>query len=117
MWLWGKNGCCRVRYVNGKPEAWKPDNEVLAEKNILFMFEDSLHRIWIGTKEELFRVENNQVISVRKGITFWDVQEIGDEMYFVNESGLDIFSNQQSSFVSFIPITRTTKMEYVRSCL
>ncbi|WP_320978197.1 two-component regulator propeller domain-containing protein [Bacteroides sp.] len=117
VWLWGKNGCCRVRYVNGKPEAWKPDNEVLAEKNILFMFEDSLHRIWIGTKEELFRVENNQVISVRKGITFWDVQEIGDEMYFVNESGLDIFSNQQSSFVSFIPITRTTKMEYVRSCL
>ena len=27
VWLWGKNGSCRIRYVDGKQEAWKPANE------------------------------------------------------------------------------------------
>lgn len=118
VWLWGKNGCCRVRYADRKPESWTPENEVLAKKNILFVFEDSLQRIWVGTKGELFRIEGNQVVSVRKGTTFWDVQEVGDDLYFVNETGLDIYNNGQSAFLSFVPITtRTVKMEYVRSCL
>lgn len=117
VWLWGKNGCCRVRYVHGKMEVWGTDIAELAKKNILFVFEDSLSRIWIGTKGELFCVCGNQVDSMQKAMTFWDVQEIGDELYFVGESGISIFDNQQSSFTSFVQINHTTKMHYVRSCL
>ena len=117
VWLWGKNGSCRIRYVDGKQEAWKPANEVLAEKNILFVFEDSSRRIWVGTKDELFRIDGNRVLSIQKGTTFWDVQEIGDELYFVNETGFAVFNDRQDSFVAFIPITHTVKMEYVRLCL
>ena len=38
VWLWGRKGCCRVRYVNGKMEVWKPDNDVLAKKRVWFVF-------------------------------------------------------------------------------
>lgn len=116
VWLWGRKGCCRVRYVNGKMEVWKPDNDVLAKKRVWFVFEDSQSKVWIGGEKELFQVIDNSTFSIQKGVSCWSVQET-DNLYFVGENGIMIFDNKKSSFLPVIPVPQMSKISYANSCM
>jgi len=116
IWLHGKKGCCRVRYINGEMVAWKPNNNTLADRLVKFVFEDSRGRVWIATEKELFQVTGNEVVSMYSGATFYTVQEI-DNLYFVGENGVVVFDNKKSKFLPTIAIPQMKKILYAYSSL
>ncbi|MFV0325842.1 MAG: two-component regulator propeller domain-containing protein [Bacteroides xylanisolvens] len=116
VWLWGDKGCCRVRYINEKLEAWTPDNEKLNKQPVSFVFEDSIHRIWIGARKELFLVENGEVNPMLEGTTFFNAQE-ADDLYFVGEDRIVIYDKEQSLFLPFVPFADGRSVVHARSCM
>ncbi len=116
VWMWGDKGCCRVRYVNGKMETWKPDHEKLFEQPILCVFEDSNRRVWIGSREELFMVDGDVVHSMLKGTTVFNVYE-ADNLYFIGGNSIIIFDNKRSSFLPAIYYAKDRASTHARSCM
>lgn len=97
VWMWGNKGCCRIRYVNGKMEAWSPKDEKLHNQPVSFVFEDSDHKVWIGAREELFMVTGDKVESMLKGMSFFNAQE-GKDLYFIGGGFIAIFDRSRLSF-------------------
>lgn len=116
VWMWGDKGCCRVRYVNGKMETWKPDHEKLFEQPILCVFEDSNRRVWIGSREELFMIDGDVVHSMLKGTTVFNVYE-ADNLYFIGGNSIIIFDNKRSSFLPAIYYAKDRASTHARSCM
>ena len=114
VWMWGNRGCCRVRYVNGKMEVWKPEDEKLRSQKISFVFEDSEHKVWIGAHEELFRIADGKVDSMLKGVTFLNAQE-GSDLYFIGGGGIVIFDRARLSFSPIIYYDKENPSAHSRS--
>lgn len=114
VWMWGNKGCCRVRYVDGKMEAWKPDNEKLHNQPVSFVFEDSEHKVWIGAREELFMVADGKVSSMLKGLTFFNAQETSD-IYFVGEGYIVSFDRKRLTFSPAIYYEKEHSPTHARS--
>ncbi len=95
VWLWGnRQGCCRIQHSAGALQPWWLDEKVLGGHSVLFVFEDSQHRIWIGTNEELFMVSSQTVRSMSKGY-FYNAYESGDQLFFVNNNKIVVFDGRQ----------------------
>lgn len=116
VWIWGDKGCCRVRHIDNRLEAWSPAHAKLDGKPVSFIFEDSEHRIWIGGREELFMVAHDKVNSMQEGITFFSAQEAGD-LYFVAGDRIVVFDNQRKCFQPAVPFAQKEKISHARSCL
>lgn len=115
VWLWGKKGCCRVRYTDGRLEAWQPGNKALAEGSVSFVFEDSRNRVWIRAGKDLFQVTGDEIAVMLKGTTVWDIQEEND-LYMIGESGVIIWDNDKSSFLPVIATPWPEKVAYAHAC-
>lgn len=85
VWLWGDEGCMRVRYTHGKHETWCP--ETGTNKEILFLREDAGGRIWMGTPQALYLVEGDRVSLLRQG-RYWDALPVGEEIYLAGDQEL-----------------------------
>lgn len=103
LWMWGKEGCCRVNYTDGMPVSQLFHTEDLSSGHILFVFEDSRQRRWIGTQKALYCVEANQTKQIREE-RFWDAAQSGDELYFAGEKGLTVLNAVNRTFISSIPL-------------
>lgn len=114
VWLWGKKGCCRVRCVNGRLEAWEPDSEALKEGSISFVFEDSQNRVWIRTGKDLYQIVEDKVSVMLTDFTIWDVQE-EEDLYMIGENGIIIWDNDNSLFLPVVPMPWQEKVTYARS--
>lgn len=114
VWMWGNKGCCRVRYSDGKMEAWKPDYEKLHSQSVSFVFEDSDHRVWIGAREELFMIDGNNIKSMLKGHTFFNAQEAGG-LYFVGGGYIFTFDRNRLTFSPAIYYDKEHSLTHARS--
>lgn len=85
VWLWGDEGCMRVRYIHGKHETWCP--ETGTNKEILFLREDAGGRIWMSTPQALYLVEGDRVSLLRQG-RYWDALSVGEEIYLAGDQEL-----------------------------
>lgn len=117
VWLWGKQGCCRVHPVNGKPEAWYPSHQGLNGKQITFVTTDTEGDTWAGTPEGLFRIRGKQVDQLQEGRSFWSMQQAGDELYFATGDGLIAYHLHDGSFSPSLPLASEAEMAYARLCL
>lgn len=112
VWMWGKEGCCRVRYVNGKQVAWRP----VSGERVRLLFEDSDAHIWIGSGKKLFCIKEEKLITVSQDEVYLDVQEIGQQLYFIGDCGIHIFEKNRVAFQESISIPKIKSISYIHSC-
>ncbi len=117
IWLWGKQGCLRIRHINGKLQSQPFNDSRLNHHPTSVLFEDSKHSIWIGTDNELFRLTGNTLTSVEKGTTYKSVHEIGERLFFISESSIAIFDDRDREFLPAVSIVTDPSAALTSSCL
>lgn len=116
VWLWGKQGCCRLRYKDDKLNTWRPCAKNQQYLSVSFVFEDSQSRIWIGNQEELLLIEDDSVIQMRERY-FYNAHEYKGQLFFIANGYISVFSNKQNSFLPDIVIPNDSSASVQRSCL
>jgi signal transduction histidine kinase/ligand-binding sensor domain-containing protein/DNA-binding response OmpR family regulator len=98
VWLWGvSGGCCRIQHIEGELQAMQFGEAQLGSRSVSFVYEDFLHRIWIGAGSGLFRLEGNQVVKISTE-SFSFINESGNYLYFINDNHIVPFDSQQQKF-------------------
>ena len=105
VWLWGtRQGCCRVRHSGGTLQPWHLDEKDLDSNSILFVFEDSGRRIWIGTDKKLFTVLDEVVTAMTPKAYFYSAHETNDHLFFVTNDQILVFDKGQQIFLPDVKI-------------
>ena len=105
VWLWGtRQGCCRVRHSGGSLQSWHLDEKILDSNSILFVFEDSERRIWIGTDKKLFTILDEVVISMIPKAYFYSAHETNNHLFFVTNDRIIVFDKKQQTFLPDVKI-------------
>ena len=109
VWLWGnRNGCCRIRYINGSFQTWRPDEKMPDSRSVSFVFKDSGQCIWIGADSELFTVTDgtaqkvysyNIHETVSQKVYFYNAHEADGRLFFVATDRIVVFDNIQQTFL------------------
>ncbi|MDR1116175.1 MAG: response regulator [Tannerella sp.] len=90
VWLWGKTeGACRIRYVDGKQMSKIYDISNIHTNTVKIVFEDSNHRIWLGTDRELYKIEGDIpecCITEDDNLNFQTANELGKYIYFFTQN-------------------------------
>lgn len=100
VWLWGKQGCCRLRYKDNKLNAWRPCAKNQQYLSVSFVFEDSQSRIWIGNQEELSLIEGDSVIRMRERY-FYNAHEYEGQLFLLQ---MDTYQFSVTNRIRFCPI-------------
>ncbi len=116
VWLWGEKGCCRVRFFDNKLQAWVPDKDKIQNQPVTFVFEDSKQNIWVGSKEGLAKVTDEQV-SFLKNKRFFNAQELENRLFFITSNSIVTFDCLQQSFLPEITFNSNLELSNNRSCL
>lgn len=98
VWLWGRQGCCRISLNADTWDVWKPDDKALAGKRILFVHEEDANKVWLGTEDGLFYTDGKQVVQVKQGMPFWDAVTIGRQLFFVGGNGIYAYDCRTKAF-------------------
>lgn len=114
VWLWGQNGCCRVRLINGKLQSWDPFEG--QHRVVSFAFEDSTQRIWLGTDKALFSVFDETVSLVSEGRVF-SIKESNGQLFFIAAHQLSVYDSQTASLVKNIQVADGVSLSSHRSCM
>ncbi len=96
VWLWGaQDGCCRVRYVDGKLETKFFNKDNIKSNSVNFIHEGSDKSIWIGTDIGLLQYINNDINTCEIGCSkaaFQSAIELGTNIYFfTNNNKIVVF--------------------------
>jgi ligand-binding sensor domain-containing protein len=85
IWLFGKNGCCRIKHLDGKLQALVLNEPELGNATVSFVLEDFLHRIWIGTGTGVYWLNSNdKVVQIfREPYRF--AYEADQKLFFIND--------------------------------
>ena len=90
IWMWGsKNGACRIRYINDEPIVHFFDKNNLQTNFVNFVFEDSEQQIWLGTNQELYKINQDSpeyYITGDDNLNFQGSKEIGQYIYFFTQN-------------------------------
>ncbi len=86
VWLWGtEHGLCHVRHNAGTVSSLLYDKGNIGTNVIVFVLEDSLGNLWVGTDRGLFRIENNIPTRYDENIPLYNYHsafEVKDRLYF-----------------------------------
>ena len=105
VWLWGnQQGCCRVRTAGKGLKTWKPEDRILNSRAVSFVFEDSKHRIWIGTNKEVFMIDDDAVSPMPPKAYFYSVHETGNRLFFVSDNRIFVYDMLLQTFLPEIKI-------------
>jgi len=115
VWVWGNEGCCRIRYKDNQLNAWKPDVGNNQKKQVSFVFEDSQSRIWIGGGEELLMVAGEHTTQM-PGRRYYNAHESGGQVFFIADKYVSVFDDKQKSFLPDILLPDSRQGSYHRSC-
>ncbi|NDW11478.1 response regulator [Bacteroides sp. 214] len=116
VWLWGTQGCLRVRHTGNNLLSWNPIPLEKA-KAVSFVFEDTQGNIWIGNQDELYLQRDEQIISTWKGKHYAAAHEWNNQLFFVANDHIAVFDQQQQAFLSDVTFTATQPMYYSRTCM
>ncbi|GHT64432.1 hybrid sensor histidine kinase/response regulator [Bacteroidia bacterium] len=95
VWLWGTSGGCRrIQHVGGKLQSRQFDESELGSQSVTFVYEDSLHRVWIGANTGLFRLDAGKIVKVSSE-SFSYVHESGNRLFFINDNHIVPFDSRQ----------------------
>jgi signal transduction histidine kinase/ligand-binding sensor domain-containing protein/DNA-binding response OmpR family regulator len=120
VWLWGTtDGCCRIQHVAGQLQSRRFDESELGSRSVYFVYEDSLHHIWIGANSGLFRLEKDRAVRVLSEPFSYVHESSDNRLYFINDSHIVPFDSRQQKFypaVAFpgrktIPLNTTTLLD------
>ena len=115
VWLHGPQGCCRVRYSEGKFQVWNPGKDKLQKQHVLFLLEDSKQRVWIGYENELVTIDGEVLTSINKGDVFFSGIEYNDQMFLISNGHIAVFDDQKKNVEISAPTTNALLNS--RSCL
>ena len=105
VWLWGnRQGCCRVQHSDGSLESWRFDENTLNSSVVLFVFEDSDRRIWIGTDKTVFVFSDETLTSKNVNACFFNVHEIDERLFFVTTDRIIVFDKISQNFLNEVKI-------------
>ncbi|MDR2496734.1 MAG: response regulator [Tannerellaceae bacterium] len=97
VWLWGADGCCRVRHHEGGLRALRFGEAELGSQSVSFVYEDGLKRTWIGSRGGLFRLENDRAVRLSSEY-FSGMHEASGCLYFISDKRIVSFDNRQQKF-------------------
>lgn len=90
VWMWGiKNGACRIRYANDEPVAHFFDKMNIQTNYVNFVFEDSEQQTWLGTNQELYKINQDSPEYYITGddiLYFQGAREVGKYIYFFTQN-------------------------------
>ncbi|MDR1631623.1 MAG: hybrid sensor histidine kinase/response regulator, partial [Dysgonamonadaceae bacterium] len=102
VWLWGNGGgCCRVRHNGEKLQSLRFGEAELGSASINFVHEDAMQRIWIGSGNGLFRLEDDRAVKMSSEV-FFAIHEWDKYLYFINDKHIIPFDSGKRKFVAAI---------------
>lgn len=98
VWLWGaSDGCCRVRHEEGGLRSLRFGEAELGSRSVNFVYEDSLHQIWISSRAGLFRLEGDSAVRMSSEY-FFSIHESDGCIYLISDRRIVCFDNKKQQF-------------------
>ena len=117
IWLSGKQGCNRLSYINGELQSQPFGDPRLHHLPISVMFEDSEHRVWLGTDKELFMVKDHSVTTIEKEENYKSAHEINGRLFFISDTGITLFDSHTLKLLSKTAFPGEKSVTVISSCL
>ena len=96
IWLWlDGNGCRKVMYHDGtfSSEVYKKEKGNLPSDRVVYIYEDSRHRIWAGTMDGIAELVGDKFVMRGEGHAAFHAMEYDGKMFFLSNKG-SIFQEQ-----------------------
>lgn len=100
IWLWHDgNGCRRVTYRDGvfSSEVYKVEKGNLPTNRVVYIYEDSQHRIWAGTSKGIAQLEGDKFVMREGGHDAFLSMEYEGKVFFLSGKGRIYYAQAKDS--------------------
>lgn len=117
IWLWGSQGCSRLRYKNGTLNVWNPPlNDNGQHTPVTLVFEDSKSRIWIIDRQKLSLVTDDAITPMIDR-HYYNVHESKGKLFFVADGTISVYDEVRKAFLPDMIVNQNFPATHNRSCL
>lgn len=98
IWLYGKDGCCRIRHLDRDLQSRLFTDRELGNNEVSFVHEDNAKNIWIGSTAGVFCLTPDEQLIKMTDEVYKYMFESNNQLFLLNNEHLKVIDSKQPDF-------------------